>query len=76
MKAIAPNLSTLVGDLVGARLVRTPPELEDHSVSFRLMHAQISHAGSLMNLAKSPASTIQILGVISPSLHVVESDSF
>ena len=42
MKAVAPNLTALVGDLVGARL--------------------ISHAGSLTNLAKSPASTIQILG--------------
>lgn len=40
--AIAPNLTTLVGELVGARL--------------------IAHAGSLMNLAKQPASTIQILG--------------
>lgn len=42
MKAIAPNMSALVGYLVGARL--------------------IAHAGSLMNLAKSPGSTIQILG--------------
>ncbi|KAH8596898.1 hypothetical protein B0O99DRAFT_618908 [Bisporella sp. PMI_857] len=42
MKAIAPNLTELVGELVGARL--------------------IAHSGSLMNLAKSPASTIQILG--------------
>ena len=42
MKAIAPNLTALVGELVGARL--------------------IAHAGSLMNLAKSPASTLQILG--------------
>jgi nucleolar protein 58 len=42
MKAIAPNLTALVGDLVGARL--------------------IAHAGSLTNLSKSPASTIQILG--------------
>ncbi len=42
MAAIAPNLTALVGDLVGARL--------------------IAHAGSLMNLAKSPASTLQILG--------------
>ncbi|XP_071791317.1 nucleolar protein 58-like [Asterias amurensis] len=42
MQAIAPNLTTLVGELVGARL--------------------ISHAGSLMNLAKHPASTVQILG--------------
>ncbi|WEW55007.1 Nucleolar protein 58 [Emydomyces testavorans] len=42
MIAIAPNLTALVGELVGARL--------------------IAHAGSLMNLSKSPASTIQILG--------------
>ncbi|XP_023319028.1 nucleolar protein 58-like [Trichogramma pretiosum] len=42
MMAIAPNLSVLIGDLVGARL--------------------ISHAGSLINLAKQPASTLQILG--------------
>ncbi|GAO16680.1 uncharacterized protein UV8b_00755 [Ustilaginoidea virens] len=42
MRAIAPNLSALVGYLVGARL--------------------IAHAGSLINLAKSPGSTIQILG--------------
>jgi nucleolar protein 58 len=42
MKAIAPNLTALVGELVGARL--------------------ISHAGSLLSLAKHPASTVQILG--------------
>lgn len=42
MVAIAPNLTVLVGELVGARL--------------------IAHAGSLMNLAKHPASTVQILG--------------
>ncbi|KAI0136869.1 nucleolar protein NOP58 [Xylariales sp. AK1849] len=42
MKAIAPNLTELIGELVGARL--------------------IAHAGSLMKLAKSPSSTIQILG--------------
>lgn len=42
MLAIAPNLTILVGELVGARL--------------------IAHAGSLMNLAKHPASTVQILG--------------
>ncbi|KAH8175399.1 snoRNA binding domain, fibrillarin domain-containing protein [Sarocladium implicatum] len=42
MRAIAPNLTALIGYLVGARL--------------------IAHAGSLMNLAKSPGSTIQILG--------------
>jgi nucleolar protein 58 len=42
MAAVAPNLTQLVGELVGAKL--------------------ISHSGSLMNLAKQPASTIQILG--------------
>lgn len=42
MNAIAPNLTVLVGELVGARL--------------------ISHAGSLLSLAKHPASTVQILG--------------
>uniref|UniRef100_UPI003AAFBC37 nucleolar protein 58 isoform X3 n=1 Tax=Centroberyx gerrardi TaxID=166262 RepID=UPI003AAFBC37 len=42
MTAIAPNLTVMVGELVGARL--------------------ISHAGSLLNLAKHPASTVQILG--------------
>jgi len=42
MSIVAPNLATLIGDTVGARL--------------------ISHAGSLTNLAKCPASTVQILG--------------
>jgi len=42
MYDVAPNLTSLIGEVVGARL--------------------ISHAGSLINLAKSPASTLQILG--------------
>eukprot|EP00730_Choanoeca_flexa_P008896 TRINITY_DN12555_c2_g6_i3.p1 TRINITY_DN12555_c2_g6~~TRINITY_DN12555_c2_g6_i3.p1 ORF type:complete len:532 (+),score=208.98 TRINITY_DN12555_c2_g6_i3:23-1597(+) len=42
MGSCAPNLASLVGEQVGARL--------------------ISHAGSLTNLAKYPASTVQILG--------------
>ncbi|KAK1625695.1 NOSIC domain-containing protein [Colletotrichum phormii] len=42
MRALAPNLTALVGYLVGARL--------------------IAHAGSLISLAKSPSSTIQIYG--------------
>lgn len=42
MADVAPNLATLIGDQVGARL--------------------IAHAGSLTNLAKCPASTVQILG--------------
>ncbi|KAJ3325827.1 snoRNP complex protein nop56 [Blyttiomyces sp. JEL0837] len=42
MHAVAPNLSALIGEMVGARL--------------------IAHAGSLTNLSKYPASTVQILG--------------
>lgn len=42
MHNVAPNLSSLIGEPVGARL--------------------ISRAGSLTNLAKYPASTLQILG--------------
>ncbi|PJF19772.1 Nop-domain-containing protein [Paramicrosporidium saccamoebae] len=42
MDIVAPNLSALIGEIVGARL--------------------ISHAGSLTNLSKFPASTVQILG--------------
>jgi len=42
MNLCAPNLSALIGEQIGARL--------------------ISHAGSLTNLAKYPASTVQILG--------------
>lgn len=42
MNNVAPNLSELIGETVGARL--------------------ISKAGSLTNLAKYPASTLQILG--------------
>ncbi|XP_037957564.1 nucleolar protein 58 [Teleopsis dalmanni] len=42
MMAMAPNLTILVGETVGARL--------------------IAHAGSLINLAKHPSSTVQILG--------------
>jgi nucleolar protein 56 len=42
MNLVAPNLASLIGDTVAARL--------------------ISHAGSLTNLSKYPASTVQILG--------------
>lgn len=42
MRAIAPSLTTLVGDVVGARL--------------------LAHAGSIVTLARYPASTIQIIG--------------
>lgn len=42
MLAVAPNLSTMVGETVAAKL--------------------IARAGSLLKLAKYPASTVQILG--------------
>jgi len=42
MRAIAPNLTTMVGEQIGARLIQK--------------------AGSLLSLAKFPASTVQILG--------------
>jgi len=42
MKNIAPNLTVLIGEIVGARL--------------------IAHAGSMLNLSKYPASTVQIIG--------------
>merc|ERR1712232_242251 len=42
IKAVSPNLSTMVGEMISAKL--------------------IAKAGSLINLAKFPASTIQILG--------------
>lgn len=42
MAAVAPNLSAMVGEIVGSRL--------------------IAKAGSLVNLAKLPSSTVQILG--------------
>ena len=38
MNAVAPNLTSLIGEMVGSKL--------------------ISHSGSLVNLAKYPASTI------------------
>jgi len=42
MRAIAPNLTVLVGEVLGAKL--------------------IARAGSLINLSKQPASTVQIIG--------------
>ena len=42
MNSVAPSLTALLGERVGARL--------------------ISHTGSLTNLSKYPASTVQILG--------------
>lgn len=55
MHAVAPNLTALVGELIGARL--------------------IAHSGSLMNLAKSPGSTIQILGAEKALFRALKSKS-
>jgi nucleolar protein 58 len=55
MQAIAPNLTHLVGELVGARL--------------------IAHAGSLINLAKAPSSTLQILGAEKALFRALKSKS-
>ncbi|KAG9396564.1 putative snoRNA binding domain [Carpediemonas membranifera] len=53
MNAVAPNLSALIGNVVGARL--------------------IAQAGSLTNLAKCPASTIQILGAEKALFRAIKS---
>ncbi|KAL0276923.1 UNVERIFIED_CONTAM: hypothetical protein PYX00_004384 [Menopon gallinae] len=55
MSGVAPNLATLIGDQVGARL--------------------IAHAGSLTNLAKYPASTVQILGAEKALFRALKSRS-
>lgn len=55
MMAIAPNLTILLGELVGARLV--------------------SQSGSLINLAKQPASTLQILGAEKALFRALKSKS-
>ena len=53
MHTVAPNLSALIGEVVGARL--------------------ISQAGSLTNLSKYPASTVQILGAEKALFRLVEN---
>lgn len=55
MSQIAPNLQTLIGTPVAARL--------------------ISHAGSLTNLSKYPASTLQILGAEKALFRALKSKS-
>lgn len=69
MMAVAPNLTVLLGELVGARLI-------SHSGTFQplcpficilncmllIILAHFIFVGSLINLAKAPASTLQILG--------------
>ncbi|KAJ3523911.1 hypothetical protein NM208_g12269 [Fusarium decemcellulare] len=55
MSNVAPNLQTLIGTPVAARL--------------------ISHAGSLTNLSKYPASTLQILGAEKALFRALKSKS-
>ena len=55
MEAIAPNLTALLGELVGARL--------------------IAHSGTLLELAKQPASTIQLLGAEKALFRALKSRS-
>ncbi|KAH6896684.1 NOSIC domain-containing protein [Thelonectria olida] len=55
MNLVAPNLQTLIGTPVAARL--------------------ISHAGSLTNLSKYPASTLQILGAEKALFRALKSKS-
>eukprot|EP00817_Percolomonadidae_sp_ATCC50343_P005893 CAMPEP_0117427752 /NCGR_PEP_ID=MMETSP0758-20121206/7561_1 /TAXON_ID=63605 /ORGANISM="Percolomonas cosmopolitus, Strain AE-1 (ATCC 50343)" /LENGTH=354 /DNA_ID=CAMNT_0005213625 /DNA_START=275 /DNA_END=1336 /DNA_ORIENTATION=- len=54
MQAIAPNLTLLLGEILGAQLM--------------------AKAGSLMNLAKCPASTVQILGAEKALFRAMKSD--
>ena len=56
MNAIAPNLTALVGELVGARL--------------------IAHQGSLINLAKQPASTVKIIGAEKALFRAIKTSHF
>ena len=68
MNLVAPSLTALLGERIGARL--------------------ISHAGSLTNLSKYPASTVQILGAEkalfralktkgnTPKVHIFVIDAF
>jgi nucleolar protein 58 len=88
MAAVAPNLTTLVGELVGARLISHAGKCHfgtvvhmGRSVEFKeckhkscemnaVQHYNYMQSlcfnflwtGSLMNLAKHPSSTVQILG--------------
>lgn len=68
MTAIAPNLTLMVGELVGARLI-AHAGMYVHVLGNELLVILTSPTfiiliiiGSLINLAKHPSSTVQILG--------------
>mmetsp|Transcript_46061 Transcript_46061/g.115549 ORF Transcript_46061/g.115549 Transcript_46061/m.115549 type:complete len:399 (-) Transcript_46061:1386-2582(-) len=56
MYSLAPNLSAIVGEKIGARL--------------------IAHCGSLINLSKYPASTVQILGAEKALFKALKNQNF
>lgn len=70
MLAMAPNLTVLVGELVGARLIAHAGQWDwircqvlARAAVVRMLTLFCSlPSGSLINLAKHPASTVQILG--------------
>lgn len=69
MSLVAPNLSALLGDTVAARLISKVrldstvwPTVFHSSRRLIFIDSFIIQAGSLTNLAKAPASTVQILG--------------
>ena len=57
MNVVAPNLSALIGETIAARLI-------SHAWVYSSLWSVAHHrsSGSLTNLAKYPASTVQILG--------------
>lgn len=68
MMAVAPNVTVLVGEFVGAKLVAQAGmgkiiSNELRGFSFFKSRIIVSiFSGSMLNLAKHPASTVQILG--------------
>mmetsp|Transcript_1001 Transcript_1001/g.2180 ORF Transcript_1001/g.2180 Transcript_1001/m.2180 type:complete len:400 (+) Transcript_1001:1359-2558(+) len=56
MYSLAPNVSAIIGEKIGARL--------------------IAHCGSLINLSKYPASTVQILGAEKALFKALKNQNF
>lgn len=66
MMAVAPNLTVLLGEFVGARLISQAGEYlffpRFSGLLLQEFDDYLCGLGSLLNLAKHPASTVQILG--------------
>ena len=63
--AVAPNLTALVGELVGARLIAHAGKFINFLLVEEIYWFKLNYwnkKGSLLNLAKHPSSTVQILG--------------